>query len=127
MKYAQIGAIKVSLEALKDKELPIAYELARNLLICDKFLEEAQGLVQVLHTGFADRDSEGVLVKYIEEGKEAHKISDPIKLMQFQKELLKLENEEHEIKFIKIKRAALENTMLTASVLVPLIDTIIED
>lgn len=126
MKYAEIFEIKNALTALGKEKLAVAYEVAKNIRICDKVLTETQEIAKELHTKFTDKDEKGEVKIYKdEEGRDITKISDAKLLAQYQEELKKLDSENHEITFIKINKAKLEAEKLSADMLIALIDTVI--
>jgi hypothetical protein len=126
MKYAEIFDIKLALEKLAKEPLKAAFEIAKDIRICTKLLDEGQELTRTLHAQFADRDEEGKIKQYEDEEKRAiAKISDPDKLKIYQEAIQKLNMEEHEVVFTKINKSKLETEKLSAEILIPLIDVII--
>lgn len=129
MRLVEIDKIKKSLDTLAKEPATIAYELAKNIRLCDAILTEANSIAQTIHNGFADKDADGKLIVYREEetGKDLYKITDPAKAALFTTEMQKLETEEHNIPFVKIKRSQIKNMSILPTVLLPLIDCIIVD
>ncbi|MFA6295596.1 MAG: hypothetical protein WC666_04235 [Candidatus Paceibacterota bacterium] len=129
MKYAEIFEIKLALDKLGKERLPIAFEVAKNLRIAKKILDETQEIAKELHAKFADKDEKGEIKTYKNEegGQEVSKITDADKLKEYQTELKKLDAEEHEVVFVKITKSQLAGEKLPAEILVSLIDTIITD
>ena len=126
MKYAQIFEIKRDLQALGKERLPVAFEVAKNIRIADKILNETQEIAKELHTKFTDKDDKGEVKIYKdEENRDITKISDPEKLKQYQEELKKLDSEDHEVTFVKINKSQLAGEKLPAEMILALIDTII--
>ena len=132
MKHMQIVEIKNALTDLGRERLPIAYEIAKNLRICNNFIQETADLSKALFEQFADRDTEGNLINYPVETPPGQpeqsqmKISDPAKLKAYQVELVKVLDADHEVDFVKIPKIRIQSEKLVASVVVPLIDVIIE-
>jgi hypothetical protein len=126
MKFIEIVQIKESLKNLSQERLHVAYEIAKNIRICDKIINETQEIAKELYTKYADVDGEGkVITSRDKEGRETAKISDPEKIIECQEELTKLDKEEHDVQFIKINKTKLEAEKLSADILIPLVDVII--
>ena len=127
MKYAKIKLIEDSLTKLGNKELPIAFEIAKNLRACTKITEESEALFKEVFSKYADKDENGNLIQYSQDGKPTTKITGADKMEQFNVEVAKIDNEEHEIVFIKIPKSALSGKDLAANILVPLMDDLITE
>jgi hypothetical protein len=126
MKFIEIVQIKESLKKLSQERLHVAYEIAKNIRICDKIINETQEIAKELYTKYADVDTNGqVITSRDEEGRETAKISDPEKIKECQEELTKLDREEHDVQFCKINKTKLEAEKLSADILIPLVDVII--
>ena len=54
------------------------------------------------------------------------RITDPVMLKNYRDEIERVLNEDHELAFIKIPRSRIQSERLTAAMLVPLIDVVIE-
>jgi hypothetical protein len=129
MNYFQITEIKNALIELGKERLPVAYEIAKNTRLCNQVINETADLSRELFEKFADRDSEGALIQYPDESKSMQtvlKINDPEKLAQHQAERIKLLLAEHTVDFVKISASSIQAVPLTASILMPLLDSIIE-
>lgn len=128
MKYLQLEQIQRALTELGKERLPIAYEIARNLQLCNKVLGEVTDISRQLFEQYADKDASGKFVQVPQDGNPSNlmlKISDPAKLSLYQVEMQKLANEDHSIEFVKIPMDALKGEKLTAEFLLPLLDVII--
>ena len=128
MKLKEIQEIHKSLQKLGEERLPIGYELARNLKLCNNVIKDYEEVASSLFSQYGDKNDSGELVNYAgESGQVLLKISDPVLLEQYQKELQKLQGEEHNIKFLKIPKSKLDGRALEGNTLVPLLDVIIEE
>lgn len=126
MKYAEIFEIKLALEKLGKERLPVAFEVAKNIRVANKIITETQEIAKELHAKFADKDEKGETKVYKnDDGQEISKITDPAKLKEYQEELKKLDMEEHEPAFVKIKKSQLDGEKLPAEMLLALVDSII--
>jgi hypothetical protein len=124
MKFSEISGIKNALEQLGNERLPIWYEIAKNIRICNKVIDEVQAIAKELFEGFADKDENGKLKQFEENGRSVSKITDPEKLKAYSAEVEKLDKDDHEITFHKVSLKKIESEKLQANVLVPLLDTI---
>ena len=128
MRLLQITEIQRALTELGKEKLPVAYELAKNIRLCNEILTEAQELAKELHTKFADKDENGEVIIYEEEinntKQQISKISDPAQLTMYKAELDKLEAEEHEVAFKTIQASKI-TTALEANKLLSLVDIIV--
>lgn len=127
LRIAQIADIRVALNTLGKQTLPIAYELAKNSRICDIILKESDEILKELQKKYFDKDENGNLKNYSEEGKQIIKISDPALLKLFNVEFAKFDADLHEVTFVPISPNKLENQAIEANTLLPLIDTVIVD
>jgi hypothetical protein len=127
MKYAEVFLIKTALEALGKLDLPVTFEVAKNIRACNVVLTEVQELAKELVEKYADRDEAGQLIVTKEGDFEKYKFNDLVKREHYNQEARKIDLFEHDIKLIKIKRSALPTTGIDISILVPLIDTVIID
>lgn len=127
LRIAQIADIRVALNTLGKQTLPIAYELAKNSRICDIILKESDEILKELQKKYFDKDENGNLKNYSEEGKQIIKISDPALLKLFNVEFAKFDADLHEVTFVTISPNKLENQAIEANTLLPLIDTVIVD
>lgn len=127
MKYAEIMEVRDALVRLGEKDLPVAYEVAKNIRICNSILNETREILQDLHKKFADKDKDGNIIQYEENGQQVSKITDKEKLAQYQEELRKLDAEEHEVAFLKVSKASFAGKDVPGLVLVPLVDVVITD
>jgi len=126
MKYGQILNIQKALEELSKERLTIAYEIAKNIRICKNITDETQSLVAEIQLKYADRDENGnILQEFDEKRRPIFKITNPVKMQQFLGELSKIDNEEHEVTFVKISLNAIKDEKLTAEILLPLLDTVL--
>jgi hypothetical protein len=132
MKHMQIVDIKNALTTLGKERLPIAYEIAKNIRMCSNVIQETADLSKELFEKFADKDDQGQLINYpveVPEGQPEQtqmRISDPAKLKSYQVELIKVLDADHTIDFVKIPRSKIQSEKLEASILLPLIDIVIE-
>jgi hypothetical protein len=126
MKYAEIFMIKDALQKLGKERLTVAFEIAKNIRACDKVLNEAQEIAKELHQKYADKDEKGEVKQYPDDkGQMLTKISDPALIKDYQVELAKLDTEEHEVVFTKIKKSQISAEKIPGEILVPLIDTVL--
>lgn len=130
MKYFQIVEIKNALTELGKERLPVAYEIAKNIRICNNAVQETQDINKALIEKFCDKNEDGTPKNYPVEGHPEQsqlKIGDPELLKQYSEEWMKALEAEHEMAFVKIPKIRIQSEKLLASVIVPLIDTVIED
>lgn len=128
MKYFQIEQIQKALTDLSKERLPIAYEIARNLQLCNKVISEVSEVSRQLFEQFADRDEHGEFVRVPQEGNPSNllmKITDPSKLSAYQQAIQKLAADEHSIPFVTISMDAIKGEKLAAETLLPLLDVIL--
>jgi hypothetical protein len=127
MKTTQILEIRESLIRLGDRDLPFAYEIAKNLKLCTAVATEVQELQKDIYNKLVDKDEEGKPLQYQDEKQGTiTKITDPSKIEQYNTELNKLFNEDREVAFVKIPRAEIKASV-PANWLVPLIGTVITE
>jgi len=128
MKYLQIVEIKSALTELSKERLPIAYEIAKNIRICNNAIQEMTELSRTIFENFADKDEDGNFIKH-QVGDDPNnmqlKISNSDALNQYQIEFVKLLDVEHDVHFVMIPKARIQTENLLADVLIPLIDVII--
>jgi hypothetical protein len=129
MKYFQILEVKNALTELGKERLPIAYEVAKNIRLCNKVIEETAELSREMFEKFADKDKDGKPVQVPDEnnqGQMTMKITDPANLLSYQEEIGKILNADHDMEFVKIPKVRIQSEKLTATTIVPLIDIVIE-
>jgi len=129
MKYLQVVEIKNALTELGKERLPIAYEVAKNIRICNKIIDETSEISREMFEKFSDKDANEKPIQVPDDknnGQMTMTITDPMNLKMYQEELTKILNSEHLVEFIKIPKARIQNEKLTANVVVPLIDVVIE-
>jgi len=129
MKYYQILEVKNALTDLGRERLPIAYEVAKNIRICNKIIDETAELSKDMFEKFADKgsDNKPIMVPDEKNGNQpTMKITDAVNLAAYQEEIMKILNADHKVEFIKISKIRIQSEKLTASMIVPLIDAIIE-
>ncbi len=124
MKIDQITQIKNALNQLGNERLPIAYEIAKNIKTCDKVIDEVQTIVKELFEKYAEKDENGKLKNFEQDGQLMSKITDAEKLKEYNAELEKVRDDDHEITFHKVLLSKIEAEKLQANTLVPLLDTI---
>ena len=127
MQHAQIISIHQALLALGTEKLPIAYEIAKNVKMCERVMAETRELIQTIFKKYADRDDKGNLLEIVEDGKKRHQVTVPENVAQCNEELAKVEKEEHDIKFVPISSSIVIGKDIPVTTLVPLLDTIIVD
>jgi hypothetical protein len=128
MNYTEIQNVKQALLKISSERLPIAYEIAKNLKLCNKIIAETDEIMMEIYKKYADKDEKGELRVYHDPSeKEMYKISDNEKLLEYQQALNKLYSEEHDVKFITISKTTLIGQSLYATDLLPLLDIIIVD
>ena len=128
MKFGQIASIHQALTVLGQERLPVAYEVAKNIKACEKVISEVQDLVKSLFQTYVDRDLSGNVIEYEEDGgKKVNKISDPKQLAAYQEEMNKIDAEDYEIKLATIPGSKFEGKEIAATVLMPLLDSVIVD
>lgn len=127
MKYREILVIRQVLDMLAQDSMPAAFELAKNIRICDKIIKDGNELSSTLYDKYADRDDKGEIKVYEDNGKQVKKITNKTKETEFSAEYEKLLNDEHEVTFSKISSAKLADTKLKPMLLVPLLDVILID
>ena len=126
MKFAEIVIIKEALEKISLGHLTFAFEIAKNLRICNKVIDETMSVVKDLQRQFLDKDERGeIMVHKDEKGQDTMKISDPSKLLQYQNAVRKLEEEEHGMAFLTIHKSKIEAEKFAAVEIIPLVDVII--
>jgi hypothetical protein len=126
MKIAEIALIKSKLELMSKENLTFAYEIAKNLRICNKYLDEGFSIVKELQLQFVDRDEKGEIKVYKDEkDQDIYRITDPIKFPQYQEAVRKLEDEDHNPQFVTINKSKIEAGHFSDEALLPLIDVII--
>jgi hypothetical protein len=129
MKYFQILEVKNALTELGKERLPIAYEVAKNIRLCNKVIEETAELSREMFEKFADKDKDGKPVQVPDEnnqGQMTMKITDQANLLSYQEEIGKILNADHDMEFVKIPKVRIQSEKLTATTIVPLIDIVIE-
>lgn len=127
MKFVQIANIHQALNVLAQERLPVAYEIAKNIKECDKVITEVQELLKVLFQTYVDRDLSGNIIAYSENDKQVNKISDPAQLKLYTEEIAKIDAEDHDIKLTPISGEKFAGKEIPATVLLPLLDTVIVD
>lgn len=127
MKFVQIANIHQALNVLAQERLPVAYEIAKNIKECDKVITEVQELLKVLFQTYVDRDLSGNIITYTENDKQVNKISDPNQLKLYNEEIAKIDAEDHDIKLTPISGEKFAGKEIPATVLLPLLDTVIVD
>lgn len=129
MKLYQIDQINKALKKLAETDLPIAYELAKNIRACETILDESNEIARELHSRFADKNEKGELIQYPQDGKEYSRITDTSKALLYTHELAKIEAVEHDIKLVPISKTIFEGKQIPGltNLLIPLIGTIIID
>lgn len=126
MRYQEIAEIRLALLELMNERLPVAYEIAKNIKECEKITTEVQELVTTMQQMYADKDEQGKIVTEKAVDGILVKFSDPARRDAYQREILKINQENHEIVFKKIQSSALKDINLPARILLPLVDIIIE-
>jgi hypothetical protein len=129
MKHIEILEVKKALEELGKERLPVAYEVAKNTRICEKILNETSDILREIFEKYADRDEQGTPIQHQDSDPtkgSTMKITDPAMLKNYRDEIERVLNEDHEVTFVKIPRSRIQSERLTASMLVPLIDVVIE-
>jgi hypothetical protein len=127
MKLNEINTIRQALVLLGEEKFPIVYEIAKNIKLCDKALDEAKIYGKQLTEKFADKNEDGSIKQYIENGQSLMKVTDSEDLEHLQHELSKIENEEHDIPFLIISKDLLKSPTISSALrFVPLIDTVIK-
>jgi hypothetical protein len=129
MKYLELIEIKNALTDLGKEKLPVAYEIAKNIRLCNNAIQETADVTKTLFESYADKDTKGVPINYPVENepdKTQMRISDPEELKQYQLELFKALEADHVVEFVKIPKSKIQSEKLIASMVVPLIDVIIE-
>jgi hypothetical protein len=130
MKYMQIIEIKTSLAELGKEKLPIAYEIAKNIRMCNQIIQETQDINKTLVEKFCDKSEDGTPKDYPVENHPEQtqlRIGDPELLKQYQEAWMKALDADHKVDFVKIPKLRIQSEKLLASMLVPLVDTVIED
>ncbi len=126
MKFAEILIIKKALMVLGQERLPVAYEIAKNIRICDKIITESKEIANEVYLRYADREENGDVKMYKNElGQGVARITDSTRAAECQVELNKLDLEEHDVSFVKFNKNILKAEKLSADTLIPLIDIII--
>lgn len=128
MKYKEIVVIKEALEKLGKEPSDALFEIAKNIRICNVIIDEATSLAKDIISKYADREEDGKIKEYPEtNGQNTMRVTDPEKMLQLQNNLANLENQEHEVTFVKFSMSKLKNLTLTLDMLIPLIDVIISE
>lgn len=127
MKFGQIASIHQALTVLGQERLPVAYEVAKNIKACEKVITEVQELVKTLFQTYVDRDLSGNIIEYEDGDKKTNKISDPKQLTLYQEEMNKIDAEDYDIKLTPISGTKFEGKEIAATVLMPLLDSVIVD
>ena len=125
MLYTQIVRIKDALFELGKERLPYAYVIAKNILMCEKIINETDPLIDAIKKNFADKDAKGEVILYNENGKSFFKITDPELGKMAQKELDKVTAEDHPLTFFTLTTDKIKDLSLPANILVPLLGTVI--
>ena len=127
MTYIEIAELLDALIKLGERDLPIAYEIAKNIRACKVLVREGQEIAQELFNKFADKNPEGKFISYTEGDKQGYRITDGTKMDLYRAEIKKLEQQEHDLKLIPIPKTSISGKDLPANLLVPLIGTVILD
>lgn len=124
MKYSELAVINNCLQELGKYELPEVYKMARNQKLAADAMRDFDPLLRTLFSKFADKDADGKIVEYKENGMPQNKISDPDKLKTYQSELQKLYDEEIDIPFKEMSIEELKGVKMPSTYLAPLLDVI---
>ncbi|GEM_PF-2586382 len=150
--YPELVAIREALLALGELNLPIPYELGKNLKRVNAALKDAEDTLEEVRQKFVDRepsvgDKEGDVINYainkagdvvpFDENKRSEynpkskifsKISDKAKMKLYHEEELKLHKDEFEVDFHEVKmekiQAVLDKEGLKSGMFWPLVDFI---
>ena len=125
MLYTQIVRIKDALTELGKERLPYAYMIAKNIIACEKIVNESNTIIDAIKKTYADKDEKGEVKLYNENGNSFFKITDPDILKTAQIELDKATAEDHPISFFTMPLEKIKDLSLPANVLVPLLGTVI--
>lgn len=126
MKYQEIAEIRLALLELMNERLPVAYEIAKNIKECEKVTSEVQELVTTMQQMYADKDEQGKIVTEKTADGVLVKFSETDRRDAYQREILKINQEDHTVVFKKINSSSLKDVKLPARILLPLVDIIIE-
>lgn len=126
MRYPEILEIRIALMELINERLPVAYEIAKNIKSCEKVITEVQELVTTIQQLYADKDEHGKIITEQTADGIIVKFSEPLRREAYQKEILKINQEDYKLDFKRIKSSSLKDIHLPARILLPLVDTIIE-
>jgi hypothetical protein len=131
----EIQDMFVALQKLGERDLPIAYELAKNMRILKKEIAAYEEDRNTVHEKFADKDAGGAFIEYIEKDmygrdERVRKISDPAKLMEFNREHEKMLKDVRDVIVHRVLLKRVTNGRdgrerdLPAMLLAPLLETI---
>lgn len=127
LKFPVLVEVQRALETLGQQQLPVSYEIARNLKSIRRVVDEQQEIARSLYEKFADKEDDGSLKRYVVGEQMKLKISDPKLFIAYNLEVKKIDETEHEVTLYPIAWSKIEKFDLQGNAIAPLLDIIIID
>ena len=129
MKYAEVENIRNHLVILGQDQLPVGYEIGKNIHRCDQVIDEVDKVVEKLVQQYADKGDDGrVLYGPADASGRRKPVMPPEKELALQEQLDKVNDDDsHVVRFHKIPEDRIKSLSLRGAALGPLFGTIIEE